>query len=434
MAETSVFSHRERAIRLVAENLDEPNEAMAQAIEASPPRVRDHIWGLLDSEKRVKVLVELRDDLLARFLDQTPIEDLKRWGTDDKGELVRLVRISGNPEIRQLLEELDPSERQSAQTILQAPEGSAGALAHPDYLSVRGDINVDVAIRYVRAHQTLPASTKELIVTTRSSRYVGILPLSRLLTADDNLLVSELTNTQIEAVPMTATLDEAEQELDVAHDISTLAVVSDAGKVVGRLVIDDLLEARRDEVRKSNTAIDPDTFAPHHQALRSRIVWLCLNLITAVIASFTVAQFEEVIKAFAAVAILMPIVSSMGGIAATQTLMMMERADALSYLTPSNYRWLWVREVYVAWGAATAVGIISTTICLYWLGDDLLSLLLGAAMGMNLLIASCVGFFLPTILKRLKLDVSLAGSVVATTITDVTGFVLFLGLATKILL
>ena len=291
-----------------------------------------------------------------------------------------------------------------------------------------------MVLRYLRRHEDLPLMTDNLIVVNRSDQFIGLLPLRTLLVSDPGTTVREMMITDVDPIPVTMP-DTEVARLFERNDWVSAPVVDERGRLMGRITIDDVVDVIREDADHSFMSMagldeDEDTFAPLSKAAPRRAVWLGLNLLTAFIAAATINMFQETIDKVVALAVLMPIVASMGGIAGTQTLTVLVRGIAMGQIGRHNQNWLLVREVSIGvingfiWAGVVAVAAS------LWFDDWNIAAIIGAAMVINLVTAAFTGAALPLLLTRLKIDPALAGGVILTTVTDVVGFVSFLGLAT----
>ncbi|MEM6775083.1 MAG: magnesium transporter, partial [Pseudomonadota bacterium] len=318
--------------------------------------------------------------------------------------------------------------------VLVYAEDTAGGLTNTDTITIRADLTLDVVLRYLRRHEEIPEMTDALIVVARDDRYVGLLPLRTLLVSDPGSSVRELMLTSRKPIPVT--MPDAEvARLFERNDWVSAPVVDEHGILVGRITIDDVVDVIRDGADHSLMSFagldeDDDTFAPATKAARRRAVWLGLNLLTAFIAASVINLFQDTIEKVVALAVLMPIVASMGGIAGTQTLTVLVRALAMGQVNRSNSSWLVSRELLA--GALNGVlwALVVALAAALWFSDTTLGLIIAAALLINLVTAGFTGALLPMALQRLNIDPALAGGVILTTVTDVVGFMSFLGLAT----
>ncbi|MCS5559553.1 MAG: magnesium transporter, partial [Oceanospirillaceae bacterium] len=273
-----------------------------------------------------------------------------------------------------------------------------------------------------------------LFVVTRKDRYIGLLPVTSMLVSDPHTLVTDIMDTEREAIP--AHLD----EMDVAnlferHDWVSAPVVNEEGRLLGRITIDDVVDVIREEadhslMRMAGLDDDEDTFAPVLKTSKRRAVWLGINLLTALFASMMIGLFQDTIEKVVALAILMPIVASMGGIAGSQALTLVIRGQALGHVERSNIGYLINREIIVGTINGVLWALVVASIASWWFADITIGLIIAIAMVINLVVAAICGTSLPIILKAINIDPALAGGVILTTITDVVGFCAFLGLAT----
>ncbi|WP_370981380.1 magnesium transporter [Agaribacterium sp. ZY112] len=408
---------------------------IARLLSSAPPASRALIWDLVDKNVLGEVLEELPEDIRSSYLNNIEAEDIAELTegleTDD---VVDILQQLPEQVIQEVLGAMDNQDRERVEKVLPYAEDTAGGLTNTDTITVRPRFTLDVVLRYLRLHPELPPSTDALIVVNRKDDYLGLLPLATLLTTDPNTTVREVMVTDENAIR--ADMADAEvAKLFEQHDWISAPVVDEKGKLLGRITIDDVVDVIRDEADHSLMSMagldeDEDTFAPVRKSTPRRAMWLGINLITALLASSVINLFQGTIDKVVALAVLMPIVASMGGVAGSQTLTMVIRGMATGQIGSNNLKWLINRELGVGmingllW--ATIMGIIAG----FWFQDPIISVIIGAAMVINLLVAALAGAVLPSILKAMKIDPALAGGVTLTTITDVIGFLSFLGLAT----
>lgn len=407
---------------------------VAHLIESSPPKVRKMLWELIEKENEGEVLQHLSDEISASFLNEMSAEQVvdltSELDTDDVADLLQQLPKHVSNDV---LRGMDSEDRSRLEAVLSYPEDSAGGLMNTDTVTVRPDITLDVVLRYLRRHRTLPEMTDNLLVINRNDEFIGILAINKLLVSDLKQTVREVmsTDTQI----LTASMDEEDvAKIFERHDLVSAPVVDNHGKLIGRITIDDVVDVIRDTADHSLMSMagldeEEDTFAPALKTGRRRAVWLGINLITAFIASAVIGLFDQTIERLVALAVLMPIVASMGGIAGSQVLTLVIRGQALGHISSSNIGWLLNRELAVGFFNGLLWATVIAGITLFWFNDLLLAGIIAAAIIINLLIAALSGAALPIILKRQSIDPALAGGVILTTITDVVGFFSFLGLA-----
>jgi magnesium transporter len=301
-------------------------------------------------------------------------------------------------------------------------------------VTVRPDVTLEVVLRYLRMRGELPSGTDALFVVNRSDEYVGALYLASLLTQDPERTVSEFMDSGVRGIPARIEAGEVARMFE-SRDLVSAPVVDEEGHLLGRITVDDVVDVIRDEADHSILSMagldeEDDMFAPVLTSTRRRAVWLGVNLATAFLAAWVVGRFQATLEEVVALAVLMPIVASMGGVAGSQTLTLIIRGLALGRVQSSNARWLMVREVSVGvlnglmWAAVVAGATV------VWFDSWLLAGVIALALVLNLFCAAISGVAIPIALRRMGVDPALAGSVVLTTVTDVVGFMAFLGLGT----
>ncbi|HUO82640.1 MAG TPA: magnesium transporter [Gammaproteobacteria bacterium] len=406
---------------------------IASLLESLPPARREVVWELVDPEDEGEVLVELNDEVRANLISGMDADELV--AAMEGMELDDLADIMGDlPEAvnRQVLRSLEQQDRERLRAVLAYPEDTAGGLMNTDTVTVRPDVVLEVVLRYLRARGGLPERTDQLFVVDRNDEYLGSLAIGQLLTQDPQRTVAELMDTSIEAI--NANLPEAEvASIFEDRDLLSAAVVDDNGALLGRITIDDVVDVIRDQadhsmMRMAGLDEDEDMFAPVIKSARRRAVWLGVNLATAFLAAWVVGLFQATIEKVVVLAVLMPIVASMGGIAGSQTLTLVIRGMALGQVARSNAQWLIFKEIAVGllnglgWALVVALAVV------LWFRTWEVGAIIAAALVINLLIAAIAGVGIPLVLKRLRIDPALAGTVILTTVTDVIGFMAFLGL------
>ena len=415
-----------------------PSE-VAGVLEANTPATRRIIWGLVDGDVRNQSLQYLQDDVRAEFLEAMDTAQLVAVADDlDTDDFADILQQLPTTITNQVLENLDGRDRARVESVLSYPEDSAGGLMNTDTITVRPRHAAELVLRYLRLRRDLPATTDALIVVNSRDEYLGMLPLTKLLTADPTVTVREIMNTEEPAIHV-GEADTEVAKLFSERDLISAPVVDDDGFLLGRITIDDVVDVIIEDAEEALLApaglvVDEDTFAPVRRAVRRRAIWLGINLVTALMAAAVISVFEETIVKVVALAVLMPVVASMGGIAGTQTLTLVIRGQATGQLGRNNMLWMLNREFVIAtlngllWATIVALGAS------YFFDDPKLGFVIGVAMVATILIAAVAGSLLPSLLKRMAIDPAIAGGVVLTTITDVAGFFIFLGLASWVYL
>jgi magnesium transporter len=336
------------------------------------------------------------------------------------------------------LRSMDKQNRERLESVLRYPEDSAGGMMDVEVVTVRADVELDVVLRYLRIHGNIPEMTDSLFVVDRAGMYRGMLPLISLLTNDPGCLVAAVMERDIHGIP--ADLPDVEvARLFEDRDLISAPVISETGVLLGRITIDDVVDVIREDADHSLLSMagldeEDDTFAPVFRSAGRRAVWLGINLGTAFLASWVIGLFQATLQQVVALAVLMPIVASMGGISGSQTLIIVIRGMALGQIGGSNARWLLYKELAVTALNGIAWATVVAVIAALWFDNVNIGLIIGAALIINLVCAALSGLSIPFLLQRLNIDPAHAGTVLLTTITDVIGFMVFLGLGTMFLL
>ncbi len=407
----------------------------AHLLASAPPRQRSLLWKLIDVEHEGDVLNEMSDDVRQFFIDRMNVAELIGiLDGQDIDDIADLLQQLPQTITHQVLSSMSQQDRQRIEAVLSWPEDTAGGLMNTDTTTVRPDITIDVALRYLRRHESLPEPFDGLLVVSRDDTLIGTLPTTRLLTQDGNKTISEVMETDFIAIPADMQ-DSQVAQLFEREDLVSAPVIDESNRLIGRVTVDDVVDVIREEadhsvMSRAGLDEDEDTFAPTFKTARRRATWLGINLMTAFISASVIGLFQDTIDKVVALAVLMPIVASMGGIAGSQTLTLIIRAMALGQIGRSNTRWLVTREFIVGLSNGVIWASVVATAAMLWFDDPVIALVIALAMVINLTVAVVVGAILPMILRALNIDPALAGSVVLTTITDVTGFMSFLGLAT----
>lgn len=408
-------------------------------LESLPPGKREVVWGLVDAEDDGEVLVHVGDEVRESLLAEMDPDEIVAAVEDlDIDDLADLVEDLPDTVIDEVLKSMDRENRERLEQVLSYPEDSAGRLMNPDVVTVRADVNVDVVLRYLRLRGELPDHTDHLFVVSRRHQYLGRVSLASLVTHDDSTPINRLIDDEQPAIDVGESADEVARQFS-DHDWISAPVVDDNNILLGRITIDDVVDIIREQAEHQVMSAagldeDEDLFSPVRRAFRRRMIWLTVNLATAFLASSVVGQFQGTIAHLVSLAVLMPIVAGMGGNAGTQVLALMVRGLALGQIGSTNVMALVWKEVRIALINGVAIGLLLALIVLLWFGDPKLSLVIALALTINFTAAALGGVFVPVMVKRFGFDPALAGGVILTTITDVMGFLSFLGLATLILL
>jgi magnesium transporter len=411
---------------------------IAHLLEALPREQRDAVWELVNAEQEGDVLLQVNNAVRERLIRDMDNSELVAAAEGlDTDDLADILSDFPDAAVERVLESMGAQHRERLEAVMSYPEDSAGGLMNTDTITVRADISLDAVLRYLRRIGEIPEMTDKLIVTNRKDHYLGQLALTDLLVRNPATTVAEVMSREQDPIP--ATLAEREvANLFEQRNLVSAPVVDEAGRLLGRITIDDVVDVIRDEAEHSLMSMaglseEDDMFAPVVTSSRRRTVWLGINLLTALLASWVIGQFDETIEKIVALAILMPIVASMGGIAGNQTLTLVIRGIALGQISRTNARRLLSKELLVGLLNGIIWALIVAAVVIAWFDDTLLGAIIAAAMLINLVVAALAGATIPLALKRLGIDPALAGGVVLTTITDVIGFLAFLGLAAVVL-
>ena len=412
---------------------------IANLLESFPVPERKLLWELVEEENGGEVLLEVNDEVRSGLIrDMDDDELLAATSGMDMDDLADFVQDLPKTLTGEILRAMDNQNRQRLEAVLAYPEDSAGGLMNTDTVTVRPDVSLDVVLRYLRMRGALPELTDHLFVVSRFDHFLGILRVSDLLTHDPAGQVANLLDADAVAIAADTPAREVAKMFE-DRDLISAPVLDARGRLVGRITIDDVVDVIREEAERSILTMaglgeEEDLFAPVWSSARRRALWLGINLLTALLAAYVIGLFEATIAEIVALAVLMPVVASMGGIAGTQTLTLVTRALALGQVASRNTRRLLLKELGVGVLNGLFWAAVLAGIAIVWFGRPAIGVIIAAAMTINLAVAAFTGVGIPLLLRRLGIDPALAGGVVLTTVTDVIGFVAFLGLATVFLL
>ena len=406
---------------------------IAHALESSPPKQRNLLFSLLKTEEEGDVLFELgeeiQQDLVSNISNEELIEAVKELELD---EIVDILQNLPEERMNKILSNMSLVDRKRIEIGLTFQDNTAGGLLNTDVISVRPNNSINEVISYLRDQMDLPENTDKIFVVNNENEYLGELLISKIITSKPTMLVREIMETEFP--PIDANLDDKEvATLFERNDLISASVVDKDGKLIGRITIDDVVDVIREDADQNllgMAGVAEDTFAPPGRAAKSRVFWLSMNLVTAFIAASTINLFQDVIDKIVYLAVLMPIVASMGGVAATQTLTIVLRGLTLEQINTSNIRWLFKRELAVSILNGIVLSILVGFVTFGWFKDITIAVLISCALVINLISSVIAGILVPLILRKFNQDPAIAGSVIVTTVTDVVGFLSFLGLAT----
>ena len=424
-------------VRHTLNNLSPPD--IAHQLEIAPPKYRHTLWELVDPDVSGEVLQDLSDEIQLEFLEKMDGAEVasitEGLNVDDIVDILQQLPDRVIPEV---LKAMSAQDRLRVETILTYDEDTAGGLMDTEVVTVRPDISVDVVLRYLRRFEEIPDTTDNLFVVSRSDIFMGNLSIGKLLTSSPATTVREVMNSEVQAIDVNLTDSEVAHRFQ-RYDLVSAPVIDEHGRLLGRITIDDVVDVIVEDADHSLLAMaglsdTEDTFSSVARTAPRRAIWLGVNLITAILASLAISQFEATLDKLVTLAILMPIVASMGGVAGSQTLTVVIRGMALGQVEQSNLNWLMSKEFAVGVLNGILYAVIVGCLVSLWFNDWDMGIIIGLAMAINLMAAALAGTILPVLLRSLKIDPALAGSVILTTITDVVGFVSFLGLAAVFLI
>lgn len=410
----------------------------AHLLESLPPTERKVCWPIISPDLRGEVLSYIGEDVRTDLMTGMDIADLLNATEDlETDDVVDILQDLPGHVMQEVLRAMDSQRRRRIEAILAYPEDTAGGLMNTDVVTVRSDITLEAVLRYLRIYTDLPENTDSLYVVDHKDKYLGTLRLSQVVSRSRSLTVREAMSHQIDPIPANMSDRDVARRFE-KHDLISAPVVDKENRLLGRITIDDVVDVIRDEADQSLLSMaglseDEDTFAPVKKSVHRRSVWLGLNLLMAFLVASVIGLFDGAIEQLVALAVLMPVVASMGGIAGSQTLTLVVRAIALDQLNDKNQRWLLRKEFLVGVTNGLVWAFAITFVTYLWFDSLFLGTIIGAAIIINMITAATVGVLIPLGLKRIGIDPALSGSVLLITITDVVGFMTFLGLATLFL-
>jgi magnesium transporter len=427
--------HRQN-VALLQKKLESLHPAdVAYILEALPLEKRLYVWDLVKAERDGEILLEVSDAVRQTLIADMDSEELLAAAEQlDTDELADLAPDLPKDVLQDLLDSLDTQNRERLQSALSYPEQTVGALMDFDIVTIREDISLEVALRYLRRIGQLPDHTDKIFVVDRDDILRGVLPLKRLVVKDLELGVNEVMADDAVVFHPEDMADEAAKAFE-RYDLVTAPVVDENNKLVGRLTVDTVMDYIREEAESDMLSLaglreEEDLFSSVWRSVQNRWTWLAINLVTALVASRVIGLFEDSIEKVVALAALMPIVAGIGGNSGNQTTTMIVRGIALGQITGMNMQSLIKKEIGVSvingliWGGV--LGLIAYS--LY--GNTVLSIVMTAAMTLNLLLAAVVGVTIPIVMSKFGRDPAVGSSVLLTAMTDSGGFFIFLGLAT----
>jgi magnesium transporter len=416
-----------------------PAAEIAFFLESLPNNKRNKVWDLVDSEHSGEILVHLHDEVRSILIGKMENHELVDATSDlELDDLADIIDDLPKEVSDELLLSMDHNNRELLKRALSYPEESAGGLMNPDVITIRPDVNLDVVLRYVRMRGKLPSPLGDLFAVGRNGHYRGRLDVNDLLLKDPNTKVSDILDYDSPAILASTPASEVAQDFE-HHDWISAPVVDESNTLIGRITVDDIVDVIRDEseqtvMRMAGLDEEDDMFAPVLTSSKRRAVWLGINLLTALLAAYAIGFFTIALEKVVALAILMPVVASMGGIAGSQTLTLMIRGMATGQVGLGNAKHLLSREFAISIFNSIIWAIVLATITYWWFNDWNIGKVIALALTINLVAGALAGVLVPLLLRRLSIDPAIAGGVVLTTVTDIVGYVSFLGLGSLYLI
>jgi magnesium transporter len=415
-----------------------PSE-IARLLESLTPGKRKIIWQLVDQDDEGDVLKELVEDVRQNLIGEMDATELIAATQDmELDDLADLLVDLPETVTEQVITALDRQDQIRLESVMSYDEDTAGGLTNPGIISVRRGITIEVLIRYLRRLNKLPKNTNYIYIVNKTNEYLGAVKLVDLFLEDKTKPIETIMDESVKAIP--ASEDAKQVALDFQDlDLISTPVIDETNKLLGQITVDDVVDVIQDQANSEifNMAgldDEDDIFAPVILSTKRRAVWLGVNLITAFIVAGAIGLFQEIIQKFVILAVLMPIVASMGGVAGNQTLILVIRGIAVGKIQKSNARKLLIKESLVALlnGLAWSIVVAVLAVILFQTAWNI-GLIVGAAMLLNIFASAIAGVSIPFFLKKVGIDPALAGGVLMITLTDVLGFITFLGLATLFL-
>ncbi|MDC3240270.1 magnesium transporter [Gammaproteobacteria bacterium] len=413
---------------------------IARLLEAMEPRNRDILWHMVDQEDEGEVLKELVEDIRQNFINEMDTNQIIAATQDlELDDLADILSDLPNQITDEVIRALDRQDQIRLESVMSYGEDTAGGLTNPNILSIRRGLNIKGLIRYLRSLEKLPENTNYIYVINRSNEYIGSVKLVDLFTEDTYASIEEIMDSEITPISASSSADQVITTFQNL-DLISLPVVDKKNRLLGEITVDDVVDAIQDQANSEifNMAgldDEDDIFAPILVSSKRRAVWLGANLFTAFVVASAVSLFQSTIDQIVILAVLMPIVASMGGVAGNQTLILVIRGIAMGKIQRSNALRLLSKEMMVSLvnGFFWAI-IVSFFAVLIFQTSWEIGVIVGASMLLNIFASAIAGVTIPFVLKRIGIDPALASGVMMTTLTDVLGFVTFLGLATLFLL
>ena len=415
-----------------------PSE-IARLLESLTQRERNVLWQMVDQEDEGEILKELIEEVRQNLISQMNASELIAATQDmELDDLADILSDLPNQITDQVIKALDKQDQNRLESVISYDENTAGGLTNPKIISIRRGVNIDGLMKYLRNMHSLPENTNYIYVINRDNQYIGAVKLVDLFTQSKEMPIEEIMDSNVKAIHADVLAEEVAIEFQDL-DLISAPVTDSNNRLLGQITIDDVVDVIQDQVNSEifNMAgldDEDDMFAPIFISSKRRAVWLGANLVAAFIVATAVSLFQETLDQIVILAVLMPIVASMGGVAGNQTLILVIRGIAMGKIQKSNAIKLLNKEALVAllngfiWSIVVSIFAVILFNTKWEIG-----IIVGLSMLINILASAIAGVSIPFFLKRIGIDPALAGGVMMTTLTDVLGFITFLGLATLFL-
>ncbi|MFI2819237.1 magnesium transporter [Vreelandella piezotolerans] len=413
--------------------------AIARTLESFPAKTRDRLWEYIPEAMLGEVLAEVDEDIRADYIEDLTASDVEQIVKGlDAQEVAEVLDVADEEIKTTVYASLDQEIRAQVENLYTYEEDMVGRYMDPETVNVKQGVSLEAVQRYIRIHHLLDDDSQQIMITDKDKRLLGTLTLIDLVKQPQESTVDAFMDDAPYSLNDQMKVSDAAALLR-SKELPFVPVCNSDGLLVGQLNAADVLEITQDDAdmtlkHMSGVSDEEEVFTPILRSAKSRGIWLGINLLTAFLAAFVIGQFEAVLDQIVALAILMPVVASMGGIAGSQTLTVVIRGLALGQIAGNNKHWLYNKELWVGMSNGLVWALVVGGISYLWFSDPLITLVITLAIFINMSLANLSGVLIPLVLKRLQIDPALSGAVILTTVTDVVGFLSFLGLATVIIL
>lgn len=411
---------------------------IARTLESFPAKTRALLWEYIPEDFIGEVLAEVDEEIRADYIEDLSASDVEQIVKGlDAQEVAEVLDVADEAIKTTVYASLDQEIRAQVENLHAYEDDVVGRYMDPETVNVKQGVSLEAVQRYIRIYHLLDDESQQIMITDKDKRLLGTLTLIDLIKQPQDAVVDDYMDDFF-------TLNDQMKVADAAallrsKELHFVPVCDSDGLLVGQLNATDVLEITQDDAdmtlkHLSGVSDEEEVFTPIMRSAKSRGIWLGINLLTAFLAAFVIGQFEAVLDQIVALAILMPVVASMGGIAGSQTLTVVIRGLALGQLAGNNKRWLYNKELWVGMSNGLVWALVVGLISYLWFSDPLITLVITLAIFINMSLANVAAVLIPLVLKKLQIDPALSGAVILTTVTDVAGFLSFLGLATLIIL